>query len=118
MPSAPAFDTAAASRGTATMGASTIGCSIPSSSHTGVGIGSPLGRRVIRVGHRPGGPPVPAVEVREVARVPGFAQPGGAQIPVRADLAGGGAQVTPQLVERRTAPEPVAVVDAVNDQSR
>ena len=36
MPSAPAFETAAASRGTATMGAMTIGCSIPSNSHTGV----------------------------------------------------------------------------------
>ena len=36
MPSAPAFETAAASRGTATMGARTIGCSIPSNSHTGV----------------------------------------------------------------------------------
>ena len=36
MPSAPAFETAAASRGTATIGARTIGCSIPSNSHTGV----------------------------------------------------------------------------------
>src|SRR6266567_6646434 len=61
---------------------------------------------------------VPAVELRVVARVPGFAEPGGAQIPVRADLAGGGAQVTPQVVERRAAPEPVTVVDTVNDQPR
>ena len=36
MPSAPAFETAAASRGTAAIGAWTIGCSIPSISHTGV----------------------------------------------------------------------------------
>ena len=36
MPSAPAFDTAAASSGTADIGAWTIGCSIPSSSQTGV----------------------------------------------------------------------------------
>jgi hypothetical protein len=36
MPSAPAFETAAASWGIAAMGAWTIGCSIPSSSHTGV----------------------------------------------------------------------------------
>jgi invasion protein IalB len=38
VPSAPAFDTAAASRGTAAgpTGAWTMGCSIPSSSHTGV----------------------------------------------------------------------------------
>jgi hypothetical protein len=36
MPSAPAFETAAASWGTADIGAWTIGCSIPSSSQTGV----------------------------------------------------------------------------------
>ena len=36
MPSAPAFETAAASSGTADIGAWTIGCSIPSSSQTGV----------------------------------------------------------------------------------
>ncbi len=36
MPSAPALETAAASGGMAAMGAWTIGCSIPSSSHTGV----------------------------------------------------------------------------------
>jgi hypothetical protein len=36
MPRAPAFETAAASRGIAAMGAWTIGCSIPSNSHTGV----------------------------------------------------------------------------------
>ncbi len=38
MPSAPAFETAAASSGTAAIGAWTIGCSIPSSSQTGVRI--------------------------------------------------------------------------------
>ena len=36
MPSAPAFETAAAAWGMSTMGAWTIGCSIPSISHTGV----------------------------------------------------------------------------------
>ena len=36
MPSPPAFETAAASSGTATIAARTIGCSIPSSSQTGV----------------------------------------------------------------------------------
>jgi hypothetical protein len=36
MPSPPAFETAAASSGTATIAAKTIGCSIPSSSQTGV----------------------------------------------------------------------------------
>src|ERR1700729_1079501 len=61
---------------------------------------------------------VPAVEVREVARVPGLAEPRGAQVPVRADLGGGGAQVTPQVVERRAAPEPVAGIDAGHDKTR
>jgi len=36
MPSPPAFETAAASSGTADIGAWTIGCSMPSSSQTGV----------------------------------------------------------------------------------
>jgi hypothetical protein len=36
MPSAPAFETAAANWVMAAMGAWTIGCSIPSISHTGV----------------------------------------------------------------------------------
>ncbi|MGO8863453.1 MAG: hypothetical protein ACLQRH_22230 [Acidimicrobiales bacterium] len=36
MPSAPALETAAASSGTADIGAWTMGCSIPSSSHTAV----------------------------------------------------------------------------------
>ena len=40
IPSTPAFETAAASSGTADIGAWTIGCSIPSSSQTGVRIAS------------------------------------------------------------------------------
>src|SRR4051794_19561040 len=59
---------------------------------------------------------VPAVEVGEVAGLPGLPQPGGGEVPVRADLAGDLAQVLPELVERRTPPEPVAVVDLVHDQ--
>src|SRR5271165_6606927 len=45
MPSAPAFETAAASLGTAAMGAWTIGRSIPSKLHTGVvmSLGVPAG---------------------------------------------------------------------------
>src|SRR5579863_2104070 len=113
MPSAPAFETAAASPAIAAMGAWTIGCSIPSSWHTGVVTAASSrirGRRRLR------GPPVPAVELRVVPRVPGFAEPRGTQVPVRADLGRGGTQVMPQVVERRAAPEPVAVVDAVDDQ--
>src|SRR3954447_22527623 len=65
-----------------------------------------------------GGAPalVPAVEGREVPGVPRLAQPRRAQVPVRADLARGGAQVVPEVGDRGPAPEPVAVVDAVDDQ--
>src|SRR5947209_18638936 len=116
MPSAPASETAAARAGIAAMGAWTIGWSMPRSAQTGVRTtvaASGVGRR-----KRLSCPPVPAVEVREVAGIPRFVQPGSAEIPVRADLARGGTQVLPQLREGRPAPEPVAVVDAVDDESR
>src|SRR5664279_1813514 len=64
------------------------------------------------------GAPVPSVEGRAVARGPGLAESRCAQIPVRADLAGRRAQITPEVLDRRATPEPVAVVDAVYDQSR
>src|SRR5207247_3742675 len=48
----------------------------------------------------PGGRPlVPAVEVGEVARLPGLSQSGGAEIPVGADLARDGPQVTAQVLD-------------------
>src|SRR5215471_19811011 len=58
------------------------------------------------------------MEGRVVPGVPGLPQPGRAEVPVRADLARCRAQVTPKVVERRTAPEPIAVVDAMDDQAR
>src|ERR1700744_4840840 len=63
-------------------------------------------------------PLVPAVEGGVVAGVPRRAQPGRAEIPVRAALAHRRTQVAPEIVDRRPPPEPVAVVDAVHDQSR
>src|SRR3954454_23422532 len=62
------------------------------------------------------GPPVPAVEGGELARVPGLAQPGRAQVVVRPDLAEDLAQVAPEVGERGAPPEPVAVVDRVHDE--
>src|SRR5215217_1073863 len=62
------------------------------------------------------GPPVPAVERRHVTRVPGLPEAGGAEVEVGADLAADGPQVMPEVDHRRTPPEPVAVVDAVDDQ--
>jgi hypothetical protein len=74
-------------------------------------------RNALTLGRDPFGTPlVPAVERREVAGVPCLAEAGCAQVPVRADLAGHGAQVTAEVLDRRAAPEPVAVVDAVDDQ--
>src|SRR5689334_3647959 len=73
-------------------------------------------RTGLRRGDRLTGLPVPAVELRVVAGGPGFAETRCAQIPVWADLGRGRAQVMPQVVERGPAPEPVAVVDAVDDQ--
>ena len=46
--------------------------------------------------HRAGAP-VPAMETREVARVPGLAQAGGTQVPVRPDLARDHAQIAPEI---------------------
>ena len=62
-------------------------------------------------------PTVPPMETRPVAGVPGFPQSRPAQIPVRTDLPGGRAQVPPELVDAGAAPEPVAVVDAVHDET-
>ena len=63
-------------------------------------------------------PLVPSVEVRMIAGIPGLAQAGRAQIPVRADLLRHGAQIAAEIFDRRPAPEPVAVVDAVDDKAR
>src|SRR5579862_7169832 len=49
----------------------------------------------------------PAVEARQVARVPGLAKSRGAEVPVRTDFARNGAQIVPQVRDRRPAPEPV-----------
>src|SRR3954471_8316754 len=61
--------------------------------------------------------PVPAVEARVVARVPGLPQSGRAQVPVGSDLAGDVAQVVPEVVEGGAPPEPVAVVYAMDDEA-
>src|SRR5829696_9972368 len=64
------------------------------------------------------GPSVPAMEGRPVARVPGLAEPAHAEVPVGADLGADRAQVAPEVDERGAAPEPVAVVDAVDHKPR
>src|ERR1700685_4234083 len=61
---------------------------------------------------------VPSMEGRQVARVPSLAESRGAQIPVGTDLARRGPQVVPEVDDRGPPPEPIAVVDAVDDESR
>ena len=58
------------------------------------------------------------MEGREVARVPSLAESGSLQIPVGADLARHGPQVVPEVDDRGPPPEPIAVIDAVDDESR
>src|SRR3954447_17515276 len=64
------------------------------------------------------GPPVPAMEGRQVARVPGLAEAARAEVPVGTDRARNVAQVAPEVHERGRSPEPVAVVDRVDDEPR
>src|SRR5271154_4305441 len=63
-------------------------------------------------------PLVPSMEGRQVARVPSLAESRSLQVPVGADLARHGPQVVPEVDDRRAAPEPIAVIDAVDDESR
>src|SRR3954471_24207490 len=60
---------------------------------------------------------VPSVERPVVARVPTLAQSWRAQVPVGPNLAGHDPQIAPEIGDRRTAPEPVPVVDAVNHEA-
>jgi hypothetical protein len=59
----------------------------------------------------------PSREGRVVAGVPRRSQARCAQVPVGADLPGHGAEVMPQVGDRWTPPEPVPVVDAVDDEA-
>ena len=58
------------------------------------------------------------MERRQLARIPSFAQSRSLEIPVRTDLARHGPQVMPEVDDGRPPPEPIAVIDAVNDESR
>ena len=61
---------------------------------------------------------IPPVEVREIAGVPCLTESRFAQIPVRPNFTGDGTQVLPQICDRRPAPKPIAVINAVNHQAR
>src|SRR4051812_38381502 len=61
---------------------------------------------------------VPSVEGRVVARVPAPAQSWRAQVPVGPNLAEHDSQIAPEIGARRTPPEPVPVVEAVNHEAR
>src|SRR5580658_2099657 len=62
-------------------------------------------------------PLVPPVETREITGVPCGAQFRAARVTVWPDFAGHGAQVVPKIDDRRTPPEPIAVVDAVDHKT-
>src|SRR5579864_569593 len=55
---------------------------------------------------------------REVAGVPSLAESGGPQIPIGAYFARHRPQVVPKVGGRGAPPEPIAVVDTVNDEAR
>ena len=59
---------------------------------------------------------IPSMEPRQVARVPCLAESRGAQVPVGADIARHRAQIVPEVCDRRAAPKPLAVIDAVNQE--
>src|SRR5208282_2912278 len=63
------------------------------------------------------GPLVPPVETREVTRIPRLTESRSTQIPVWADFTRHGAQVVPKIDDRRTAPEPVPVIDTVDHKA-
>src|SRR4029453_16673978 len=63
-------------------------------------------------------PPVPAVERGAVAGIPGLAKSRCAEIPIWPNLARDGPQVLAEFLNRGPAPEPIPVVDAVDDESR
>jgi len=60
---------------------------------------------------------VPPVKARQVARVPCLAESRRAQVPVGTDFTRHNAQIMPKVCDRRPAPKPVAVVDAVDHQA-
>src|SRR4051812_32462505 len=51
------------------------------------------------------GPPVPAMEGRPVARVPGLAEAAHAEVPVGTDLGADRAQVVPEVIDRGRSEE-------------
>jgi hypothetical protein len=71
----------------------------------------PCNRGIFRTG-----PLVPPVEAREVTRIPCLAESRRAQVPVGTDFARHRAQIIPEVCDRRAAPKPVAVVDAVDHE--
>src|ERR1700679_1590426 len=80
---------------------------------TGRGLFVPCNRGIFRTGLL-----VPPVETREVTRIPRLAESRSTQIPVWVDFTRHDAQIVPKIYDRRAAPEPVAVIDAVNHETR
>jgi len=56
--------------------------------------------------------------MRKVSGTPGLAQSRRAEIPVRADLTRHYAQVMPKIDDGGAAPEPIAIIDTVDHETR
>src|SRR4051794_15489510 len=59
---------------------------------------------------------VPSMEGRQVAGVPSLTNSRSLEIPVGANLTRHGPQVVPEIQYRRPPPEPIPVIDAVDDE--
>ena len=62
--------------------------------------------------------PVPSVEFRVVPGSPGLAKAWRIKVPVGTNFGRRRTEVTPEVVDRWPTPEPVTVVDAVDEQPR
>jgi|SRR5579863_10023871 len=61
---------------------------------------------------------VPPVKGRKVAGVPSLAESGGLQIPIGTYLARHRPEVVPKIGGGGASPEPITVIDTVNDEPR
>ena len=57
------------------------------------------------------------MEARVITGIPCIAESRGAQIPVWADFARHDAQIVPKIDDRWTSPEPITVINAVDDEA-
>src|SRR5215467_323751 len=69
------------------------------------------------LGHFCGRTLAPTVKFRQVTSIPSLSNSRSAEIPIRSNLPCYGTEVVPEVIDRRTSPEPIAVVEAVDLQA-